>query len=145
MANNIDENLIIKVCEESVSMNEAAKTLGLAFSSFKRYATRLGCYKTNQGLTGTKKHKCYSISIEDIFSNKVPFQSNKLRKRLFAEGYKEEICECCKRSEWLGEKIPLELHHKDGDKMNNDLDNLEIVCPNCHTFTETYKGKNIKK
>jgi predicted HNH restriction endonuclease len=38
--------------------------------------------------------------------------------------------------------MPLELHHKDGNKHNNNLDNLSIICPNCHTFTDTYKSKN---
>ena len=43
---------------------------------------------------------------------------------------------------WLGEPIPLELHHKDGDPFNNELDNLSILCPNCHAFTDNYRSKN---
>ena len=39
--------------------------------------------------------------------------------------------------------IPLELHHKDGNKFNNNLSNLELLCPNCHAFTNTYRTKNI--
>jgi len=53
-------------------------------------------------------------------------------------------CEHCGLTKWLGKKIPLELHHKDGNKKNNTKKNLLLVCPNCHTFTDTYKGKNIK-
>jgi len=53
-------------------------------------------------------------------------------------------CECCSLTKWLGKKIPLELHHKDGNKKNNTKKNILLVCPNCHTFTDTYKGKNIK-
>ena len=144
MKNEIDSDTVIKVCEESTSMSEAAKILGLSFSSFKRVAVKLGCYKTNQGLKDVNKPKSYKYSIDDIFSNKYPSQSNKFRKRLFKEGYKEEKCEMCQLTEWLGGKLPLELHHKDGNKNNNSLDNLEIICPNCHSLTETYKGKNIK-
>ena len=42
------------------------------------------------------------------------------------------------------EPIPLELHHKDGNRYNNQLDNLMLLCPNCHALTENYRAKNIK-
>jgi hypothetical protein len=142
---DINEDEFVKVCEESVSMAVACEKLDMKFTTFKRKAQKLGCYKTNQGLNGGSRPKSYKYPIEDIFSNKYSSQSNMLRKRLFKEGYKEERCECCGLVEWLGDKIPLELHHKDGDNSNNNLDNLEILCPNCHTRTDTYKGKNIKK
>ena len=41
----------------------------------------------------------------------------------------------------MGEEIPLELHHKDGDHSNNSISNFEILCPNCHAFTENYRGR----
>ena len=71
-------------------------------------------------------------------------QTNKIRIKLFRDGLKEEQCERCKLKEWQGVRIPLELHHKDGNKKNNNLSNLEILCPNCHALTDTYRGKNIK-
>lgn len=54
-------------------------------------------------------------------------------------------CECCGSSHWLGKEITLEVHHKDGDSLNNTLDNLELLCPNCHSLTDNWRGKNIKK
>ena len=72
-------------------------------------------------------------------------QTNKLRKKLLKEGLKEHICECCLNSMWNGVPIPLEVHHVDGDKNNNNLENLQLMCPNCHALTDTYRGKNIKK
>ena len=72
-------------------------------------------------------------------------QSNKLRRKLLREGLKEAKCECCGNDQWNGVPIPLEVHHKDGNKTNNELDNLQILCPNCHALTPTYRGKNIKK
>ena len=80
---------------------------------------------------------------EYIKSSKV--QSNKLRRKLLREGLKEYKCECCNNTYWNGVPIPLEVHHKDGNKTNNELDNLQILCPNCHALTPTYRGKNIKK
>jgi len=85
------------------------------------------------------------FAVDDVLSNKLYLQSNKLRKRLIKEGYKENKCEVCNLTSWMGNEMPLELHHIDGNKNNNSIDNLMIVCPNCHTFTNTYKGKNIKK
>jgi 5-methylcytosine-specific restriction endonuclease McrA len=52
-------------------------------------------------------------------------------------------CEKCGLSEWLNETIALEIHHKDGNALNNTLDNLELLCPNCHALTENYRGRNI--
>lgn len=72
-------------------------------------------------------------------------QSNKLRKKLLREGIKEARCERCGNTEWMGVPIPLEVHHINGDKTKNELDNLQLLCPNCHALTDTYRGKNIKK
>jgi hypothetical protein len=52
-------------------------------------------------------------------------------------------CENCKQDEWMGGPIPLEVHHKDGDSLNNEMDNLSLLCPNCHALTDNYKGRNI--
>ena len=71
------------------------------------------------------------------------YQSNKLRKRLLAEGFKAHRCESCQLVEWLGQPIALELHHVDGDKTNNCLENLQLLCPNCHAATDNYRGRNI--
>lgn len=67
-----------------------------------------------------------------------------LKKRLFKEHLKHRQCESCGITEWLGQPAPLELHHIDGDKTNNTLDNLQILCANCHSLTDTYCGKNIR-
>jgi hypothetical protein len=52
-------------------------------------------------------------------------------------------CRICLLSEWMGKPIPLDLDHKDGDATNNRLENVRLICPNCHAQTETYKAKNI--
>lgn len=50
-------------------------------------------------------------------------------------------CESCYNTEWLGQSIPLELDHVDGDRTNNDKENQKLLCPNCHAFTPTYRGR----
>ncbi len=67
--------------------------------------------------------------------------SKTLRKFLFADrGYK---CEHCCQSKWLGEPILLTVHHLDGDATNNRLDNLKILCWNCHALTKNFGSKNL--
>ena len=51
-------------------------------------------------------------------------------------------CEKCGLQEWQGQNIPLQVHHIDGNHYNNVIDNLQILCPNCHAQTDTYAGKN---
>jgi 5-methylcytosine-specific restriction endonuclease McrA len=57
--------------------------------------------------------------------------------------YKCSRCGWGERNIFTG-KIPLELEHRDGNFLNNSPDNLEILCPNCHSLTPTYKGANKK-
>lgn len=73
------------------------------------------------------------------------FQSNKLRIRLLNEGYMSHECSECRLTEWMGKPIPLELDHVDGDNSNNMLENLRLLCPNCHAQTDNYRGKNWGK
>lgn len=54
-------------------------------------------------------------------------------------------CEKCGLTEWQDQKIPLEVHHKDGNHLNNEMENLELLCPNCHAQTENYRSKNRRK
>lgn len=54
-------------------------------------------------------------------------------------------CNDCGISSWNGKPIVLELDHKNGNNRDNRLENLQLLCPNCHSQTETYKSKNCKK
>lgn len=84
------------------------------------------------------------MKLIDYLKNSEDVQSNKIRKKLLDENYKEYRCECCGLTEWLNEPIPLELHHIDGNKNNNTLENFQLLCPNCHAKTSSYRGKNVK-
>ena len=69
-----------------------------------------------------------------------------IKKVLINEGIKKDICEKCGQlPTWNGQKLVLQLNHKDGDKTNNLLNNLEIICPNCHTQTENFASKNKRR
>ena len=62
------------------------------------------------------------------------------RRRVFEE--QEYKCNKCSISEWFDHKISLELEHKDGNTSNNARENLEGLCPNCHSITDTWRGRN---
>ncbi len=70
--------------------------------------------------------------------------THSLRKRLIREGIFEHRCMSCGLDTWLNNKIPLEIDHINGDRYDNRLENLRLLCPNCHALTATYRGKNKK-
>lgn len=72
-----------------------------------------------------------------------PYRGGVLKAELIK--LREHKCESCGLTTWQNQPIPLEAHHIDGDKTNNTLENLQLLCPNCHTLTINYGSKNIKK
>jgi 5-methylcytosine-specific restriction endonuclease McrA len=58
---------------------------------------------------------------------------------------KEARCERCGLTEWLGKPAPLQLHHVNGDGKDNRPENLQILCPNCHSQTDSWGGRNRRK
>ncbi len=65
-----------------------------------------------------------------------------LKTRLLRAGLKEGRCERCGISDWFDRPLSLALHHINGDRLDNRLENLELLCPNCHSQTDTYSGRN---
>jgi hypothetical protein len=65
-----------------------------------------------------------------------------VKARLLAAGIKERRCEGCGLTDWLDAPISLELHHVNGDGHDNRVANLRLLCPNCHSQTDTWGGRN---
>lgn len=68
-----------------------------------------------------------------------------LKTHLFNSGLKERRCEACGISEWRGAPVTMDLHHVNGDPLDNRLSNLQILCPNCHAQTENFAGRNVRR
>ena len=143
----ISDEMIIDACRNSSSMSRACAILKMNYNTFSKRAKLLNVYKPNQSGKGVNKDmSSKSIPLNEILEGKHPqFQSNKLRVRLLKEGIKDYKCECCSNTIWNGKPIPLELNHIDGNCHNHILSNLEIICPNCHSQTSTFRGRNINK
>ena len=93
---------------------------------------------------GSKIPNRKAQNLSEILIENSSYQSSKLRSRLIESGVKQYKCESCNNEEWMGKKIPLELEHCNGINTDNRIENLKILCPNCHAQTEHYRGKNKK-
>ena len=97
------------------------------------------CWNKGLKLPNTKP----KLKFEDVFiENSTYTNTNSLKKRMYKEGLKEKICECCGIIEWQNKPIVFELDHVNGINTDNRLENLRILCPNCHSQTHSFRGKN---
>ena len=96
-------------------------------------------YAGNQGSKDIKVASNKKSALEFLLSN---ISNSKKRKRLIEEGIKENKCERCGLSEWMGQHIPLELHHIDFNHYNNDISNIQILCSNCHMQIHNYNNNS---
>ena len=92
-------------------------------------------WKKGKHVKGVKHKTIEEICVE----NSEYTNTNKLKKRLIKEGYKSHKCEIC------GYSDKIELHHINGNPYDNRLENLQILCPNCHSKTPNFRGSNIKE
>lgn len=85
------------------------------------------------------------LELFEILKENISYKSSDLKIRLIKEGLKENKCECCGLPAiWNDKILTLQLHHINGNHLDNRLENLQVLCPNCHSQTDTFGGANLK-
>lgn len=85
--------------------------------------------------------RAHGLPLEELLVPGTARGRNNLKRRLLRSGLKENRCEECGLNEWRGRPITLALHHVNGQRHDNRLENLQLMCPNCHSQTPNFAGK----
>ncbi|WP_394335379.1 HNH endonuclease [Hymenobacter amundsenii] len=138
---------------ESLSVRQVLHRIGLvpAGGNYKTVYTRIArlALDTNH-FTGAAwnqgaRYRAFGpkAALEEILIVNSPYAfTHGLRGRLLKERWKSHQCERCELREWQGTPIPLELHHVNGVNNDHRVENLQLLCPNCHAQTANYRGRN---
>ena len=125
---------------------------GANFLAAKRDIKRLNLdtsHFTGKGHLKGKSHDwAHSTPLEEILvknSRHYLTSLSKLKERLLKAGLLTYKCSLCSIESWLSKPLSLHLDHINGDRFDNSLENLRLLCPNCHSQTDTYCGKNKKR
>lgn len=160
------EDYIRNVYKTSNTVEECCEKLHTITKYVGYYAKELGCEEDYRRIKANKQNPIYkfpdaykmiktktggsytivpNVWIKYVLENKLVCKKAwKILDMLVETGYKEYKCECCGISDWNNKPIRLQLHHKNGNPTDNSLDNLEVLCPNCHTQTDNYGSKNTR-
>jgi hypothetical protein len=147
---------IKEACTQSISRQETLKRLklnpqtGVNVSWIQKQILSFNIDTTHwlgkAHLTGRKNPWVIGRPLSEILvQNSDYMNSSTLKKRLVDAALLEYKCNRCGISNWLGEKLSLQLEHKNGDHTDNRIDNLCLLCPNCHSLTPTFAGRNTRK
>src|SRR3990167_9056641 len=128
-----------EACARSFSSRHAKKQL----QKERKCKTCGEVFTRKSGGTNTycSKHRKKLSRMIDLIED-LPTDYARKQRLISKRGHQ---CECCKNESWLGNLIPLQLDHIDGNTDHNVEENLRLLCPNCHTFTPTYCGRNVGK
>ena len=145
------------IIKNSKTINEVLKKLNMRcaggnYKTIKMYITHYNLStehfyeheeKIKRILERTENNK---KPLNEILIENSTYNRGSLKKRIINEKIINYQCaKCMNKGDWMGEKLILQLEHKNGVYNDNRIENLEFLCPNCHSQTNTYAGKNNKK
>jgi len=133
-ARRYDWDEVQRYYDEGHSITQCQQRFGFARKSFMDAVARGAIVSRPQGMPLAK------LLVAGPRRNRV-----NLKRRLIAAGLKQNACELCGISRWRDKPLALALHHVNGDGTDNRLENLQILCPNCHVQTENFAGRNVAR
>lgn len=148
------DNQLIEAVKNSLSIAGVLKYLGLSpfgsrYKIFNMDIERLGLDISHFTGQGHLKGKTHSWSKKRPLNEILVQNSNYtsiwlLKRRLIRAGLLRNGCYVCGIDKWCGKKLNLQLDHINGNNRDHRLENLRMICPNCHSQTETFAGRNVK-
>ena len=147
------KELLEENVKDCYSFSELCKRLGLKHrgSNPKTLRRKLNEYNIDyshfigQRWNTNPQNPVYIRTYSKSLSENSSLSSGHVKKLLFKIGLKENKCECCGISSWKGKPLQCELHHINGDPTDNRIENLIILCPNCHSQTDNFRNKKRKE
>lgn len=144
-----DEQTIRQLVSDSTSQSDVLRKLGLTPASnavtLRKYIAKYSLDTSHFDTVPPKtRNGSTAVSLDDILvQNSTRVDRKHLKKRLVSEGILAYQCAVCLNDGiWEGQPLSLQLEHKNGIRTDNRRENLEFLCPNCHSQTSTYAGKN---
>ncbi|QES48439.1 HNH endonuclease [Streptomyces venezuelae] len=116
-------------------ISRKVKAFGIDISHFARPL------RTERTRDNRRRRSAEEILREDRSPTATRAPGSRLRRALLETGREERCAQCGIEATWQGEPLPLEVDHIDGDWRNNRAHNLRFLCPNCHSATDTYRGR----
>ena len=147
----VSEEDFRRIVANSYSYSDCLRALGLATRGgsstdiLKKRLAELNCDISHFGTNNQKQSVYAKYSLEEILvENSFYANISSLKSRLIREGRLEYKCAICGIKEWRDLPLSLQLDHINGINNDHRIENLRFLCPNCHSQTETYSGKNKK-
>ena len=149
------EEDFVNAVKNNYSVRSCLLALGLSatggnYAVFKKRVKALDLDTSHFTGKGHLKNRTHNWnpkkSLEEILVADSDYMNrNQIKKRLLAKGLITYECSTCGIAEWQGKRLSLHLDHINGVNNDHRLENLRLLCPNCHSLTSTYAGKNKRR
>ena len=117
-------------------------TLATALGSAREHLASRPRAGETRSSAGTSSHDLGPASRNNVRREHTHRNRGALKRRLIRDGFKTGCCEVCGIDGWLGRPLTMTLHHMNGDRLDNRIENLQLLCANCHSQTSTFGGRN---
>lgn len=143
----VSDNEFREIIKNSNTYSDCLRALGLGTNGgsstdiLKRRIKELNCSTEHFGTIGKSPSARYDLD-DILIENSSYANLSRLKARLISENRLEYKCAICGLTSWLNKPISLQLDHINGINNDHRIENLRLLCPNCHSQTDTYAGKN---